>query len=417
MTPSLCSLRLVLDACQQPRWSADFKQITLVVSNEVSLGALRDLEQFDIFPSFPDRQLQREFSDGSDAKLRLGQSFTLDLPRIIQANVVVKNLAALLSIDSATVQLPFAYFLIKEEESGKPFCFTEGSSLERAPTLVVRYHRAIEFWDLIRSQVDHESNDTLLLFGVRRIEIRPGFRVSDLTSEIPVDEVSTFVNDSEKSDSEKLDSEKPDCEKLDSEKHKIRREIFRSVLSEFLSDQSPQDAFAYLLRKSDLFVQRLSEGWNIYLFNLSPKKLNQQAVAKHLELTEKLEKIISGMETKSLTIPAAVLLAVKEVQFGAHWITLNTIILAASVLYLLAMTVAHFSQRSTLKLLERTITRTTSDLEEEGLARENLVLTDSFVNLESRRRNSSYGSWAMFIFSFVPLVAVIYAAFFASPRP
>ena len=123
------------------------------------------------------------------------------------------------------------------------------------------------------------------------------------------------------------------------------------------------------------------------------------------------------METKSLTIPAAVLLAVKEVQLGAHWTTLNTMILAASLLYLLAMAVAHFSQSSTLELLRKTIAKTTSDLKAQGLANNNPVLTENFVNLESRRKNSSWGSWAMFLFSFVPLIAVIYAAFWASPPP
>jgi hypothetical protein len=426
MTDTLCSLGLVLDACRQPAWSLERNQITLVVEKEVSLTALRNLEQFRIRPTFPDPQLQKNFDNEDEAKLDPGQTFILELPRILGENVVVETLSDLLAVDSATIQVPPAYFLIKEEESGEPFCYTGESSLETAPSRVVRYHQAIEFWNLIKRHVDTEKNDTLFLFGLERTEIKPGFLISDLASEIALDQVSRFVIDSEKSelpkpdsaksDSEKPDSETPNSKEPDSEKYRVRRQIFRSVLSEFLDKQSSENAFAYLLRESTLFAQRLNEGWNVYIFSLSPKKLNQEAITKHLKLTEQLEKIIGGMEAKSLTIPAAVLFAVKEVQFSARWTTLNTIILTASVLYLLAMTVAHISQRSTLKLVKRTITKTIGDLKDQGLDGENVVLTDSFVNLESRRRNSAYGSWAMFIFSFVPLIAVIYAAFFASPR-
>ncbi|MGH9907002.1 MAG: hypothetical protein ACRD8U_15645, partial [Pyrinomonadaceae bacterium] len=95
-----------------------------------------------------------------------------------------------------------------------------------------------------------------------------------------------------------------------------------------------------------------------------------------------------------------------------------TIILVSAALYFAAMTVAHLSQRAMLRLLKTTIEKSTKDLRDQGLSDTNPVLAVSFKNLKVRRRNSTFGSWLMWIFSIGPLVAVIYAAFLAPlPKP
>lgn len=425
---TLCLLSKVLDSCDAPVWESN-NRIRLTVKKDatVSLSDLIAQKGAEVYTSqISDPSRQSQFDKNETGDLPTGLSFILTLPRNIRKTVVARNLADLISIDSATWQTPPTYFLVEEEETKKPFCFI--GDVTTAPHKVKNYHRAIEFWELVAAKAEYTTaTRSLLFFGADRLELKPGFKLNDLTSEIKLDEVKQFQTSEISPEILKLlrskldDSTGIDLDEvkqfLDKQSRDIRTQIFRSVLSEILRDQPAEEAFACLLRSSSLFAQRLNEAWKIYISTFSPQKLNDQAVAKHLELTEKLEKIIGGMEVKSLTIPAAVLLAVKEVQFGGRWTTLNTIILAASVLYLLAMTVAHFSQRSTLKLLKTTIEKTTKDLKAQGLAESNAVLKDSFVNLENRRTNSARGSWAMFIFSLIPLIAVAYAAFLAEPKP
>jgi hypothetical protein len=172
-----------------------------------------------------------------------------------------------------------------------------------------------------------------------------------------------------------------------------------------------------LLRQSQLFAQRLAEGLAIYLSEHSPEKLSEKAIAKHFELAEKLEKVIGGMEAKSLTIPAAVLLATKEVTFGGGWITLNTVIFISTVVYFAAMTVAHLSQLSMLGLLKKTISKAKLDLKEQGLDENNIILAESFRNLDKRSKNYTIASWLIWIFSIGPMLAVFYGVMFATPAP
>jgi hypothetical protein len=396
---SLCSLEEVLAVCSEPSWIASDRVLLNVQNGSVSFDALRDLETSNIFvesiSGTAESGLQRQYVNGVSGELKTGTTFELRLPRVIAESVVAKDLSDLLSIHSAAWQEPRQYFLIKEEESRKSFCFIGEQSLGSASNVLRRYHAALKLWSVVRGQAEHRTDtESLMFFGIRRTEIIPGFKVSDLAEDISLTSISDFLAD----------------------RTATRVEIFRSVLSEFFRDQSPERAFGYLLRSSSLFARRLAEGLKIYLFANSPEKLAEEATAKHFELAEKLEKVITGMEAKSLTIPAAVLLAIKEVNFGQRWVTINTIILASAVLYFAAMTVAHFSQRSMLKLLKKTIDDSIKDLTDQGLDDTNPVLAVSFKTLKSRRRNSTIGSWIMWFFSIVPLIAIIYAAFCA-PLP
>lgn len=424
---TLCLLKRVLDSCSPPNWENNDRIRLTVEGSSVSFADLRVLAGYDVYTShISDPARQSQFSSNLPGDLPPGVAFTLTLPRTIRKTVVARNLNDLISIDSATRQTPPAYFLVEEEETKAPFCFT--GDVTAAPNKVKKYHQAIELWELVKDKAEHTTpTGSVLFFGVERMEILPAFALGDLASDIEVDAVKRFqsarippeILQTLRSGLDALTGDDVDELKqfLEKQSSDIRTDIFRSVLSEFLRDQRREDAFACLLRSSGKFVQRLNEAWKIYISTFSPEKLNEQALAKHLELTEKLEKIIGGMEVKGLTIPAAILLAVKEVQFGAHWTTLNTMILVASVVYVLAMIVAYFGQRSTLNLLTTTIDETKRDLRTQGLDENNKVLKNSFGNLESRTSIIGYVSMALVIFSSIPLIAVIYAVFCAAPPP
>src|SRR6266404_4648369 len=186
---SLCSLEQVLDACDTPEWSVDSSTINLrVIRGPIRFASLRELEAFDTFATdfshSSETTLQPQYDSGSEGELPNDSLFTLRLPRVVSRFVVAKNLADLLSVASATWRIPQEYFLVKEEESDTPFCFTANTSLDNVPKLVKRYHKAIALWTLLQSLADHTTDtQSLMFFGIRRTEIEATYAIPDLEAE------------------------------------------------------------------------------------------------------------------------------------------------------------------------------------------------------------------------------------------
>jgi hypothetical protein len=265
----------VLDACGDPKWSASRDSVELSIDKRpISFAVLRQLAADEIFatglssPGHP--KVQQEFNSEQPGELVVGSSFRLDLPRSVNKCVVAKNLADLLSIEAARMRAPGAYFLVRVEDAAGSFSFTGGNLLSSAPTLVGRYHAALQLWRILEDQADHFDDATrhLLFLGLRKVEVDPCFSVEDLqAAPIALSDISAFVSDGDRKDT--------------------RREIFRSVLSEFLQHQSSDRAFPYLLRQNALFARKLKEGMAIYLSEHSPEKLAQEAQTKYLGFAQK----------------------------------------------------------------------------------------------------------------------------------
>lgn len=399
---SLSLLADVLGACNAPTWSGSKDAVDLVVRRDsISFQTFRDLELCGVYAekiySPLDGSAQIAFNAGKPGQLPSGAKFRLKLPRIVGECVVARDLDDLLSITSTVYKAPRMYFLVCVGEPNATFCYLGPQCLLNAPTAICRYHEALRLWQTLEGQAEHcvTASRTLLFFGLRRTEIIPRFAVKDLAEDLAVDEIFDFIANQDRAET--------------------RKEIFRSVLSEFLQNQSPDRAFSYLLRQSVLFARRLKEGLAIYLSEHSPEWLAKAAQASYLGLAENLEKIVSGMEAKSLSIPAAVLLAVKEVEFGAKWTTLNALILIATALYFVTMCFVFASQRAVLDMLKKTIQKSVNEFQEQGLDSNNPILSYSFSQLETRRSHTQLASRFILAFSVVPILAVLYAAFLAAP--
>lgn len=397
---NLSSLQQVLADCEIVDWLTLDSLRLKVTKNAVQFDVLRGLDKLAVYThDISDSKLNEDFKNDVEGAFVPGTEFTLRLPRVVDDAVVAKDLRDLLTIDSTTWKLPKQYLLVSEGPTAS-FCFIDDSSLVNAPPSVRNYHASLRLWALLKEQADHETDiHDLMFFRFRRMQISPGFGPDDLHDVIQeqLKTIADFVGNADQ--------------------RVTRSEIFRSVLSDFLRDQPAERAFAYLLVACDRFVLRLLEGLAIYLADNSPEKLAEQAVAKHFELAEKLEKVIGGMEAKSLTIPVAVLFAVKEMKAGEGWATLNAIILLSTLLYLVAMAISYFSQKEMLELLKKTIAKAKRELMAQGLSEDNPVLADNFKNLENRLSNTSRASLIMGFLSAGPLIAAVYAAFLVAPPP
>ena len=396
---TITALRQLWDSSSVPEWTGP-DQLRLKVANQpVPFALLRNLSAGDVHASLASDSLQLSLDSGTEGQVPVGEPVRLRVPRILGHLVVANGLKDLLGIVGAQTNEPAAYVLCGKEAPDGWFSHISGGVLEDPTQAIQRYHQAVRLWGVLTNQAQHTDATTgvLLFFGLRRTEIVPGFELGDLSDEIAIAEIERFVGDTDR--------------------QKTRAEIFNSVLSEFLRDQKSEAAFRWVLRGSKLFAQRLKEGLAIYLAERSPEKLAEKARDAAFGLSEKLEKIIGGLEAKSLSVPAAVLLAVKEVEQGAGWTLLNGIIVVSALSYAGTMTLVHRSQVALLKQVDVNLRSTKKELTDKGLDASNPVLTGAFRSLENRCLGAWRGSWLMCIFSWVPIVCVLVSMWFGTPKP
>lgn len=396
---TITALRQLWDSSSVPEWTGTDQLRLKVAVLPVPFALLRNLSVGDVHASLASDSLQLSLDSGAEGQVPVGEQVRLRVPRILGHLVVASGLKDLLGIAGAQTSEPVAYVLCGKDAPDGWFSHVSGGPLENPTQAIQQYHQAVRLWGVLTNQAQHTDMTTgaLLFFGLRRTEIVPGFELDDLSDEIAIAEIERFVGDTDR--------------------QKTRAEIFSAVLSEFLRDQKSEAAFRWVLRGSKLFARRLKEGLAIYLAEHSPEKLAEKARDAALGLSEKLEKIISGLEAKSLSVPAAVLLAVKEVEQGAGWTLLNGIIVVSALSYAATMTLVHRSQVALLNQVSVNLQSTKKELTDKGLDAKNPVLTGAFASLETRCLGAWRGSWLMCIFSWVPIVCVLVSMWLGTPKP
>ncbi|MFA6286107.1 MAG: hypothetical protein WC661_01885 [Opitutaceae bacterium] len=397
---TIAALRQLLTAAKTSNWQ-EHDTVEMVLSHPIGFSPLRELSEAGVTVTLPDAlqvAFDRHTTDtgevGIDEKIKLKFSLTLE------GFVAAQSLEDLLRLPEACTREPAVYALFGNKTADADFTYTahiKGASLDSATDAIAGYHQTIDLWCLLEQRSDHieEGTGALLFFGVRRTEIQSGFKLVDLPPRDTVKEIEAFV--------------------ADEDRRATRLQIFKAELSDFLRDCSPRESFTHLLLGCDRFARRLREGLAIYLSEHSPQKLADEAKASALTLSEKLEKVISGLETKSLTIPVALILAVKDVSPGTGFTVLNLAIAAAALLFAVTMTFVHISQLTLLDVLRDTTSATRADYRRKGLEEKNPVLAIQFGGLETRCSRARVGSWIVCITSWTPLLLCVLAVWFWKP--
>lgn len=397
---TIAALRQLLTAAKTSNW-LDHDTVEMVLGHSISFSPLRELSEAGVTVTLPDA-LQVAFDRNTtgvgevdiDEKIKLKFSLTLE------GFVAAQSLEHLLRLPEACMREPAAYALFGNKTADTDFTYTariKGEPLDSATDTIAGYHQTIHLWQLLEQRSDHieDSTGALLFFGVRRTEIQSGFELVDLPPRDTIKEIEAFV--------------------ADEDRRATRLQIFKAELSDFLRDCSPRESFGHLLLGCDRFARRLREGLAIYLSEHSPQKLADDAKASALTLSEKLEKVISGLETKSLTIPVALILAVKDVAPGTGLTVLNLAIAAAALLFAVTMTFVHISQLALLDVLRDTTSATRADYRRKGLEDKNPVLAIQFGGLEARCARARVGSWIVCVTSWTPLLLCLLAMWFWKP--
>lgn len=397
-TNVIAALRQVWDASKDPIWPS-VSEVELTATEVIPFGRFDELALGGIYVTLHNSQAQVALNAKQPGSLRAGDRFTFTLPRQMDRLVVAESLASILQIRAAQTRLPAAYILLQSESNGGFFSYTAESKIEQAPVVFQRYHAAIRLWTMLADIAEYtdETNGDLLFFGTRRTILKPGFNLADLGGPIAVELFDKFFQDDDRKDA--------------------RSEIFVCVLSEYLRDQDGDSAFRSVLRGTEVLARRLREGFAIYLAQHSPEKVAEAAKAASLTLSEKLEKIISSLETKSLSIPIALLLGVKDVESGLGATALNSVFIISGLIFAATMCLVHFSQLALLDVIRSMIESSEAEFKLKGLSENNEVLVVAFGSLKKRSKAAKGFSWLMAAASWVPLASIVGTVFLGVPKP
>lgn len=236
---------------------------------------------------------------------------------------------------------------------------------------------------------DSEASLRYVSSGLRTIKRQ--MSKGDLTSEIRWQVIDQFLNDEVQKEA--------------------RMEVFTSAICDFLKDQTPENSFSWILKGSEALERRVKEGWNIYLASISPEKIASEARSKALEISERIEKLVTNAELKGLSIPAVILLSIKDVAIGKGFTMINSIILISTFIYILAMAFGFHSQRLMLRTVKRNLDTVSSDALAKGLTRDNPVFSGLIDDLEDRISRIDDFSCVAVVCSALPFVFVIASMF------
>lgn len=384
-----------LEQCEAARqWDGDILCLKPIVP--ISFKLLRDLEENGFSMRLPLGADELAYARGRDGELAPGSLLRVEVPRQADKLTVVPSLHELIKCPGV-VTGELAAYVICGDNILESYFKGDLKPGRVCPAQLQRFHECLRLWAVLQKWSDHLQDDgTILYFGLRRVTIEPGFSEADFPDEKnAIQGIEKFQADPDRSE--------------------VRKEIFKAVLAEYLRDMPSGVAFARLLKATANLERRLRESLAIYLSEHSPERLQKEAEKSALALSEKLETIISGLETKSLTIAPALLVAFKEALPGKEAVALNVVTFAAALLYGVSMTWAYISQRSLMAHLKIVAEDCIKDVKEQGLSEDNRALKIVFSELLKRLNHAKWGSRAICALSWIPTLVVIGYAYWASP--
>jgi hypothetical protein len=369
-------LKRLFEVCPgEPRWIERGKFEIVAGVNGVDRSLLEDLENEEVFYSIhPDRVPKPSLVEA-------GTKIIIDSACSVNRIVLVPDVASLIEVPKARRQVPAAYVVWHQ---GKPVFHVNGESTQDLPEPLPSYHQAVDLWNLLKGFCHHpdKTTDSLWFFGIRKTEITPHFTITDLQPPLDIKAVSAFMEPSDA--------------------RETRKDILVSRVTQHLKDMTPEKRFSFLLSSIEVFARGLNEAMNIYLCEHSPEKLADEAAKYAMDFTEKVEKIVSALEAKSLAIPAAIWLAYKDIQ--ANDSLGNFMIILASLLFALFMGWIWQTQSTLLDILHDSMKQKKQEFQDKGLDKSNPLLAVTFTKLIDRASTSErYAGW-MAIFACIPIV-------------
>lgn len=280
----------------------------------------------------------------------------------VQHGYAVKDLDGLLRFDRSRIEVLEPAFLADEDwATGEP----------NEPDAFLRYRRAVEFTQWLRDRADVAESDRLVFLLSEKLELPLFFTQADLASASfeGVGILKQLLTDDLHQDQ--------------------RRAIAVKALIEMLGALPANDRHPFLLRNLPDFVERVKNGYALYVSEFSYEKVRDQVETARIEIAGKLNKTISDIQNQVLAIPVAAILVATQMKPGVNNWEMNLALVVASAIFLCLMLMILRNQRDSLGVLEGEIERQAALLQKEYRDVADRF-SDIFKDLRTRKSNQEH---------------------------
>lgn len=308
----------------------------------------------------------------------------------VQRGYAVQNLDGLLRFDRSRVEVLEPSFLADSNwATGEP----------GEPDEFQRYRQTVEFTQWLRERADVAESDRLVFLLSEKLELPISSYKREDIAFASFEDISTLR------------------QLLADDLHKDqRRAIAIRALIEMLGGLPANDRFPHLLRNLPDFIQRVKNGYALYVAEFSYERVRDQVEAARIEIAGKLNKTISEIQNQILAIPVATILVATQMKAGTeNWAT-NLALVIASAIFVFLMRMILRNQRDSLSVLNREIDRQAALLRKDYkdvAERFNDVFCDLHGRQASQERRLDW-VWYLVLTGFALSVV---AAYWFSTRP
>ena len=107
-----------------------------------------------------------------------------------------------------------------------------------------------------------------------------------------------------------------------------------------------------LLEQFDLFVQKVTQGYELYVSEFSFKKVRHEVEKEKLEFIFKLNKVFSDIQNQLLAVPLALVLVGSQMELSSTLSTKNLFIMAGMLAFTIFMDLLIRNQMNTLDAID-----------------------------------------------------------------
>ncbi|MGH8493092.1 MAG: hypothetical protein ACRERR_08320 [Moraxellaceae bacterium] len=328
----------------------------LLISDQTTLHALKSCLESEV-----DTRLRVENNENIES-LAVGETVDIEVSPRLGFGLLLKDVAALLSVQYAKVKEPRRFLLITES--------IMSSDVVANDHALARYRSVLEFIQMLKRASAFLDADAPALIFIKdgKFEVPVNYTQDDLVS-LSLSDLIALTKILPEGTHEKQ------CDVIMAE----------SVI-EMTQHLPAYDRFQYLLAHLPDLKKRFEAGYRLFASGFSYEKVRDQVEAARVEYTGKIHKVLSDIQNQLLGIPVATVIVATQMKDAeavgyAFWV--NSAVLLGCWIFAILMVFMLHNQSHTLGVLRDEVARQQRQLKNEfSTVAENFSAT--FVYLSKR---------------------------------
>lgn len=133
------------------------------------------------------------------------------------------------------------------------------------------------------------------------------------------------------------------------------KSIFKNELIDFLKEKNKNDKFIFLIENFEDYYKKSKTSYEYYLTNFSFNKIKTELDTAVLDFSKSIRSVINDSQNRLITIPAAILLTLLNINIIETFDFKNGVIIVSSIIFSYLLNLFILNQFSSLKIIEKNI--------------------------------------------------------------